>query len=65
MDRELVTALKEEKRHEEALIILEQFYGDPEECISYAVETSHYKKALRLCSLYDKLQLKGISIVKY
>lgn len=54
-----INALREEKRHNEALIILEQYYGDCDEAISYAVECGHYKTALRLCSQYRKSELKN------
>lgn len=52
--------LKEDKRHKEALTILEQFYGNSELTISYAIECGEYKTALRLCSRYNKNNLKGL-----
>ncbi|KAF9422466.1 hypothetical protein HW555_001864 [Spodoptera exigua] len=55
---DLVEALKQEKRHKEALTILDQFYGNSDQTISYAIECAQYKTALRLCSKYDKLNLK-------
>lgn len=57
--RDLVEGLKQEKRHKEALNILEQFYGNCELSILYAIECGDYKTALRLCSQYKKPNLKG------
>ncbi|KAG6444956.1 hypothetical protein O3G_MSEX003635 [Manduca sexta] len=53
-----INGLKNEKRHNEALSILEQYYSDPDGTISYAVECGHYKTALRLCSQYSKPNLR-------
>lgn len=58
--RDLVEGLKQEKRHKEALTILDQFYGNCEVTITYAVECGQYKTALRLCSQYNKFHLKGL-----
>ncbi|CAH2049362.1 unnamed protein product, partial [Iphiclides podalirius] len=52
--RELASALKEEKRHTEALIVLEQYLKNKEEAICYAIENGQYKTAIRLCSNLNK-----------
>lgn len=57
--RDLVEGLKQEKRHKEALSILDQFCGNQEQTILYAIECGQYKTAIRLCSQYNKLNLKG------
>lgn len=51
--------LKEEKRHKECLSILEQYYGNYEEVITYATEFGQYKTALRICCQYKRSDLKG------
>ena len=58
--RDLVEGLKQEKRHKEALTILDQYYNNSEVTISYAVECGQYKTALRFCSQYNKMHLKGL-----
>ncbi|XP_075979445.1 elongator complex protein 1 [Anticarsia gemmatalis] len=60
---DLVEGLKEEKRHKEALIILEQYYGKGEEAVSYAVECGQYKTALRLCSQHKLSHLKEAKVL--
>ncbi|CAH2982016.1 unnamed protein product [Chilo suppressalis] len=55
---ELINTLKEEKRHQEALQILEQYYKDIDKTISYAIECGQYKTAYRLCAQYNKDELK-------
>lgn len=55
---DLVETLKEEKRHKEALIILEKYYCNPEDTVSYAVQCGQYKTALLLCSQYKLPDLK-------
>ncbi|XP_028167442.1 elongator complex protein 1 [Ostrinia furnacalis] len=60
---DLVNALKEEKRHNEALNILEKYYDDCEKTISYAIESGHYKTALRLCSQHSKSDLRETTLV--
>ncbi|CAB3244736.1 unnamed protein product [Arctia plantaginis] len=55
---DLIELLKEEKRHKECLSILEQYYGNHEEVISYATEFGQYKTALRVCSQYKRPDLK-------
>ncbi|CAG4944114.1 unnamed protein product [Parnassius apollo] len=56
---DLVNALKDEKRHTEALTILEQYLQSTEGAIYYAVENSQYKAALRLCSIYNRPDLRN------
>ncbi|CAH0724919.1 unnamed protein product, partial [Brenthis ino] len=55
---DLATALKEEKRHNEALRILEQLLDNNEEIILFAIECGQYKTALRLCAKSNRLDLK-------
>ncbi|CAH0588039.1 unnamed protein product [Chrysodeixis includens] len=55
---DLVEGLKQEKRHKEALTILDQFCGNQEQTILYAIECGQYKTAIRLCTQYNKLNLK-------
>lgn len=43
-------ALKEEKRHKEALIVLEQYLKNKEETIKYTIENGLYKTTIKLCS---------------
>ncbi|CAH0758252.1 unnamed protein product [Diatraea saccharalis] len=63
--RDLINSLKEEKRHQEALQILEQYYKDNDMSISYAIECGQYKTAYRLCSQYDRDELKGLLLGLY
>ncbi|KAM3965504.1 elongator complex protein 1 [Aphomia sociella] len=56
---DLINGLKEEKRHHEALKIFEQYYGDNEEAIKYAIDNGQYKTALRLCTQYNMNHLKN------
>uniref|UniRef100_A0A1E1VXL1 Elongator complex protein 1 n=1 Tax=Pectinophora gossypiella TaxID=13191 RepID=A0A1E1VXL1_PECGO len=55
---DLINSLKDEKRHREALSILEQFYDDKDEAIRYAIESGQYKTAIRICTQYKKDELK-------
>lgn len=61
--RQLVSLLQEEKRHQEVLMIMEQYYASVEEPIKYAIECGQYKTALRLCSKHKMNQLKGKSFL--
>ncbi|XP_068622441.1 elongator complex protein 1 [Battus philenor] len=54
----LVNALKNAKRHNEALVILEQHLRNTEEAIHYAVETCQYKTAIKLCSIHKRPDLR-------
>lgn len=56
-------ALKEEKRHNEAINILEQYCDDCDKTISYAIESGHYKTAFRLCSQHNKNDIRGRSSI--
>ncbi|KAJ8714548.1 hypothetical protein PYW07_002773 [Mythimna separata] len=60
---DLVDGLKQEKRHKEALTVLDQFYGNPELTILYAIECGEYKTAIRLCSQHKKPNLKGEKVL--
>ncbi|XP_047028993.1 putative elongator complex protein 1 [Helicoverpa zea] len=60
---DLVNGLKEQKRHKEALTVLDQYYGNNEETISYAIECGQYKTALTLCSQYQKSNWKDEKIL--
>ncbi|XP_013183864.1 elongator complex protein 1 isoform X2 [Amyelois transitella] len=55
---DLVNGLKEEKRFDEALNILEKYCDDKEDAISFAIEKSQYKTAMRLCSQFNRDDLK-------
>lgn len=63
MFRQLVSLLQEEKRHQEALIIMAQYYENYEETIEYAIECGQYKTALRLCAQHQKNHLKGMPLL--
>ncbi|XP_014368772.2 elongator complex protein 1 [Papilio machaon] len=56
--RYLVDALKDEKRHKEALTILEQHLQNGVDAIIYAIENGQYKTAIRLLSKYNRPDLR-------
>ncbi|KAJ2949398.1 hypothetical protein O0L34_g15312 [Tuta absoluta] len=62
---DLVQGLKNEKRHKEALTILDTFYHDEDksQAILYAIETGQYKTAIRLCTECEKEKPKIESAV--
>ncbi|XP_052742615.1 putative elongator complex protein 1 isoform X2 [Bicyclus anynana] len=53
---DLANALKEEKRHKEALKIIEQL-DDEEDIINFAIECGQFKAALRFCTKFNRPQL--------
>ncbi|KAL4704458.1 hypothetical protein ACJJTC_019557 [Scirpophaga incertulas] len=55
---DFINILKEEKRHNEALHILEHYYNDHDKTILYAIECGQYKTAFRLCAQYNKTELR-------
>ncbi|VVD02399.1 unnamed protein product [Leptidea sinapis] len=50
---DFVHLLKEEKRHKEAIRILEVLNDDETQLINYAVENCEFKSAIRFCLAYD------------
>ncbi|XP_038221974.1 putative elongator complex protein 1 [Zerene cesonia] len=50
---DFVAALKQEKRHSEALRILEMVGDNENEMIMYATENGEFKSAIRICYTYD------------
>ncbi|GBP91737.1 A disintegrin and metalloproteinase with thrombospondin motifs 7 [Eumeta japonica] len=55
---DLVNNLRDLKRHEESLILLEKYCDDQKKTISYAVACGHYRTALRLCGQLKETGIK-------